>query len=81
MMTVLQFVFAVVVLALGASFLWLLSEEATGNEEKILHFGNVLLVTVVGAVTFSFWGWVSVPIVLILFGGMWIISGLFQRFR
>ena len=80
-MTVLQFVPAVVVLALGASFLWLLSEEAAGNKEMILHFGNVLLVTVVGTAAFSIWGWVSVPIVLIVFGGMWIILGLFQRFR
>ena len=80
MMTVLQFVLAVVVLALGASFLWLLSEEAAGNKEMILHFGNVLLVTVLGAVTFLYWGWMSVAVVLILFGGFWIISNLFRRF-
>ena len=81
MITVLQFVFAVVVLALGASFLWLLSEEAAGSKDKILHFGNVTLVTVVGTITFFYWGWMSVAVVLILFGGSWIISGLFQRFR
>lgn len=81
MMSILYFLAAVGVLICGAVFLWLLSEAIAGNDELMLHYGNVLLVTVVGTATYLYWGWISVGIVLLVFGGIWTLGSLYERFR
>ena len=52
-----------------------------GKSEFILHFGNVMLVTIVGAVLFPFWGWKSTGWVLASFGGLWFLAGVAERLR
>ena len=81
MMSILYFLAAVGVLICGAVFLWLLSEAIAGNDELMLHYGNVLLVTVVGTATYLYWGWISVGIVRLVFGGIWTLGSLYERFR
>jgi hypothetical protein len=81
MMSILYFLAAVGVLICGSVFLWLLSEAIAGHDELMLHYGNVLLATVVGTVTYLFWGWTSVGIVLLVFGGMWTLGSLYERSR
>jgi hypothetical protein len=81
MISIFYFLAAVGVLICGAIFLWLLSEAIAGNEEPILHYGNVLLATVVGTATYLYWGWISVGIVLLVFGGIWTLGSLYERFR
>jgi hypothetical protein len=78
MMSILYFLAAVGVLICGAVFLWLLSEAIAGNDELMLHYGNVLLVTVVGTATYLYWGWISVGIVLLVFGGIWTLGSLYR---
>lgn len=80
-MSILHFLAAVGVLIFGAVFLWLLSEEIAGHDERMLHYGNVLLTTVVGAITYLVWGWISVGIVLLISGGIWTLGSLYERFR
>ena len=81
MMPILYFLAAVGVLIFGSVFLWLLSEAIAGNDDPILHYGNVLLATVVGTATYLYWGWISVGIVLLVFGGIWALGSLCERFR
>ena len=71
----------IVVLFLGATLLWFISEMIEGKSEFILHFGNVMLVTIVGAVLFPFWGWKSTGWVLASFGGLWFLAGVAERLR
>jgi hypothetical protein len=79
-MHVLSFLLAVFVLLIASTLLWFLSEKMAGKQKFILHFGNILLVTVLGAIFFLFWGWNSVAIVLGVFGGLWIIGSVMERF-
>jgi hypothetical protein len=51
------------------------------DEEPALHFGNVVLVTLVGTGAFLVWGWTAVAVVLGTFGAWWIAFGLFERAR
>jgi hypothetical protein len=81
MISILYFLAAVGVLIFGAVFLWLLSEAIAGNDEMMLHYGNVLLATVVGTAAYLYWGWISVGIVLLVFGGIWMLGSLCERFR
>ena len=80
MIAVLSFLLAVFVLFVASSILWCLSEKMAGKQEFILHCGNILLVTVLGAILFLFWGWKSVAIVLGVFGGLWMIGSVMERF-
>ena len=80
-MRILYFLLAVFVLLVASTLLWFLSEMIEGKQKFILHFGNVLLVTVIGSVLFLFWGWISVLLVLGVIGGFWIISSVVQRFK
>jgi hypothetical protein len=81
MMSILYFLAAVGVLIFGAVFLWILSLSIAGYDKKLLHYGNVLLPVVVGTATYLYWGWISVGIVLLVFGGIWMPGGLWERFR
>ena len=81
MMSILYFLAAVGVLIFGAVFLWLLSESIAGYDKLMLHYGNVLLAVVVGTASYLYWGWISVGIVLLVFGGIWMLGGLYERFR
>ena len=78
---VLSFLLAVVVLFVASSILWFLSEMIEGKQKFILHVGNVMLVTVLGSISFLFWGWISVVLVLVVFGGFWIIYSVMERRR
>jgi hypothetical protein len=69
------------VLFCGAATLWLVSEAIEGKREFILHFGNVMLVTMLGLILFPFWGWRSTAIVLGSFGVLWIIGATVARRR
>ena len=80
-MRILYFLLAVFVLLVASTLLWFLSEMIEGKRKFVLHFGNVLLVTVIGSVLFLFWGWISVLLVLGVFGGFWIVSSVVQRFK
>ena len=81
LISVLSFLLAVVVLFVASSILWFLSETIEGKQKFILHVGNVMLVTVIGSISFLFWGWISVAVVLGVFGGLWIISSVLERLR
>ena len=81
MMSILYFLAAVGVLIFGAVFLYLLSESIAGYDKLMLHYGNVLLAVVVGTASYLYWGWISVGIVLLVFGGIWMLGGLYERFR
>jgi hypothetical protein len=72
---------AVVLLALGSSFLWIVSESIAGDEEPALHFGNVALVTLIGTGGFLVWGWTAIAVVLGAFGAWWIAVGVLERSR
>lgn len=80
-MRILHFLLAVFVLFVASTLLWFLSEMIEGKQKFILHVGNVLLVTVLGSVSFIFWGWISVLLVLGVFGALWIISSVVRRLR
>ena len=80
-MRILYFLLAVLVLFVASTLLWFLSEMIEGKRKFVLHFGNVLLVTVLGSVLFLFWGWIAVLLVLGVIGGFWIISSLVQRLK
>lgn len=74
-----SFALATLVLLISASLLWLVSEAALGKQTFRFELGAVLFPVIVGMVLFSFWGWKSVWIVLVVFFGLWVISGLWER--
>jgi hypothetical protein len=78
--TIGSFALAVLVLIVSTSLLWLLSQLAVGKQTFKFEFGAALLPVIVGIVLFYFWGWKSVGIVLAVFFGLWVISGLWERF-
>ena len=80
-MYVVSFLLAVFILLVVSTVLYFLSEKIEGKQEFVFHFGNVLLVTVIGSVLFAFWGWKSVVLVLGVFGGLWIIGSIVERLR
>lgn len=80
-MSAVSLLLALPVLLVGASLLWLFSEMLEGKEESSLHFGNVLLATVVGLALFPFWGWISTGLVLAFFGALWILAAFVARLR
>ena len=73
-MSTVSFLLAVLVLIISATALWFISEMIEGKRSFELHFGNILLVTLIGSAVFPFWGWISVALVLGLFGTFWIIG-------
>ena len=81
MMPVLSFLLAVFVLFVASTILWFLSEKIEGKQVFKLHFGNILLVIVIGSISFLFWGWKSVVLVLGFFGVFWIIGSIVERLR
>ena len=77
----LSFVVAGLALLGGAIVLWFISEMIEGKEEFILHFGNVMFITVLGLILFPFWGWTSTAIVLGCFGVLWLGGAIAERHR
>ena len=75
----LGWILAVVVLLGASALLNLLSSSLAGYEEFPLHIGFVLLVTLVGAVLFPFWGWTSTAGVLGVVGAWSIAGALLER--
>jgi hypothetical protein len=80
-MSTVSFLLAVLVLIISSTALWFISEMIEGKQSFELHFGNILLVTLIGSAVFLFWGWISVALVLGLFGAFWIIAAVAQRFQ
>ena len=80
-MSTVSFLLAVLVLIISATALWFISEMIEGKRSFELHFGNILLVTLIGSAVFPFWGWISVALVLGLFGTFWIIGAVARRFQ
>jgi hypothetical protein len=80
-MSILKYLLAMAVLVFGSTLLWLISEAVAGNEEMILHFGNMTLATILGMVAFVIWGWLALGIVLAAFGLLWIAGGLHMRMQ
>jgi hypothetical protein len=76
-----EFVLAILALAVGSAFLWILSENIAGNEQPSLHIGNVVFVTIVGVAAFWFWRWASALAMLGIFGAWWVAVGIFERRR
>ena len=80
-MSIVSFLLAVLVLIISSTALWFISEMIEGKQSFILHFGNILLVTLIGSVAFPFWGWISVLLVLVVFGSLWIIGAVARRLQ
>lgn len=66
-------------LLLGATLLWFTAEWVEGKRTFQLHFGNVLLATLVGLLLFPFWGWTSTGVVLLSFGLIWTAGAIAIR--
>ena len=80
-MSTVSFLLAVLVLIISATALWFISEMIEGKQSFELHFGNILLVTLIGSAVFPFWGWISVALVLGLFGALWIVGAVARLFQ
>lgn len=81
LVTIGSFALLAVVLYVSAMLLWMFSQIAGPKGQTFsLDFISPLIVATVGMVTFAFWGWKSIGIVLGVFTGLWVISGLWERF-
>ncbi len=68
------------VLLIGSAFLSVMAEGIAGNERFSLPFGNIVLVTLLGAVLFPFAGWISTAAVLGAYAAFSVMAGLQQRY-
>jgi hypothetical protein len=75
----LNFVLAVAALMIGSLILSLVYEGIAGNESFSLPIANILLVVVVGAILYWFFGFKSTAIVLGLYAAWAVIGGLIER--
>ena len=72
-------ILAVGVLLIGSAFLSVMAEGIAGNERFSLPFGNIVVVTLLGAVLFPFAGWISTAAVLGAYAAFSVMAGLYQR--
>ncbi len=75
----LGFLLAMAALAVGSLLLSLLYEAIAGNESFSLPLASLLIVVVLGAVFFPFFGWTSTLTVLGIYAAGCIIGGLVDR--
>ncbi len=79
MTSALAYLLALMALLGGSLILSLVYEKVAGNESFSLPFANVLVVTVIGMVLFVFFGYLSIVIILTLYGAIGVIGGLMER--
>ncbi len=75
----LGFLLAIAALTAGSLVLSLLYENLAGNESFSLPLASLLIVTVLGAVLFPFFGWMSTLTVLGIYAVWCIVGGLVDR--
>lgn len=75
----LGFLIALAALLIGSLLLSLVYEGIAGNESFSLPFSNLLIVTVLGAVLYAFFGFAAVAAVLGIYGVWWVGGGLIDR--
>ena len=74
-----EFLLAVVALALASVALNLLSDFMSGRDPSTLEWGSVLVVTLVGSGLFGIWGWNGVLGTLAVLGGWSMLGILLER--
>ncbi len=77
---ILKFLGVILLLFFGAGVFHCIGQSLEGRKTTFLHFGWMTLIATIGAISYSFWGWISTIWVLGFAAAWTVIPGLWVQF-